>query len=418
MMLTPTCPPTTEPPRSILSSALAQDLLQHYGSPLYVYEGDRLRHTIQHITQAIAYPQTQFCFASVTNGNLALLRIFRVAGWGLHANTPGDIYLGLEAGFEPHQIVYSGSNLNRAEMAQLFNWGISTLNLDSLAQLQDCGEVYQALPSDAKPTALQLGLRLNEPTLTGDSRIGVRPQEFADAVRLAQAANLKLSGLHFYRGTGTNATPAFTQVIDTLLTLGQQLPDWEYLDFGGGFGYPYHHQGIAFDWGEFGQALTSRLQQLERSLKLVIEPGRAAIAGCATLLTTVVSVKWQNGKQIVGVDTTVANLSVPSVHGGYREIVALTDSLADTHYSTDICGNTTYSRDYLGRNCTLPKLVIGDIIAILDVGAYGYAMSSHFLHRPRPAEVLWEHNQHRLIRHREDYQVLLANQVFEEKGEE
>jgi diaminopimelate decarboxylase len=81
-------------------------------------------------------------------------------------------------------------------------------------------------------------------------------------------------------------------------------------------------------------------------------------------------------------------------------------------YLTDVCGNTTYSRDYLGKHCQLPALAIGDVLAVLDVGAYGYAMSSHFLHRLRPAEVLSEGNDHRLIRQREDYSALLANQIF------
>jgi diaminopimelate decarboxylase len=115
------------------------------------------------------------------------------------------------------------------------------------------------------------------------------------------------------------------------------------------------------------------------------------------------------------VDTSIANLAVLSVHGGYREIVPLVNreeiSLSPLHL-TDVCGNTTYSRDYLGKNCQLPELQLGEIIAILDVGAYGYAMSSHFLHRPRPAEVLLENDRHRLIRQREDYSILLHNQVF------
>lgn len=382
-------------------------LLAEYGSPLYVYEGDRLRQTIAHITQSIPYPQTQFRFATVTNGNLSLLRIFKASGWGLHANTPGDIYLGLQAGFSPTEIAYSGSNLNREEMAQLFEWGVSMWNLDSLSQLQLCCELHQRLPVATRPP-IQIGLRLNEPSLTGNSRIGVRPEDFAEAVLLAQSARLSISGLHFYRGTGTNATQAFTQVVDQVLTIAGQLPDCEYLDFGGGFGYPYRHRGAAFDWGDFGRVLSHKLEK--RRIKLVIEPGRAAIAGCATLLTTVVSVKWQGDKQIVGTDTSVANLSVPSVHGGYREIAAVEDS--EPYYKTDVCGNTTYSRDYLGKSCLLPKLKIGDILEILDVGAYGYAMSSHFLHRPRPAEVLLEAGQHRLIRHREDYSVLLASQII------
>lgn len=399
------------------SLELAQSLLQTYGSPLYVYQADQLRQTIQQITQAIPYPRTHFRFASVTNGNIALLRIFRDAGWGLHANTPGDIYLGLQAGFPPDRIVYSGSNLNQAEMAQVLTWGVRTLNLDSLSQLQLCCQVYSALPASLRPSAssLRLGLRLNHPALTGDSRIGVRPEEFPAAIALTQAAGLKLTGLHFYRGTGTNATQAFTQVMDDVLALAQQLPDWQYLDFGGGFGYPYNHAGIAFDWNLFGAELSDRLIRLGREIDLVIEPGRAAIAGCATLLATVVSVKWQNEKQIAGVDSTVANLSVPAVHGSYREIVTWKGSPQATgqaRYTTDICGNTTYSRDYLGKNCQQPALEVGDIVAILDVGAYGYAMSSHFLHRPRPAEVLLEKDTHQLIRKRETYSVLLENQVF------
>ncbi|MFN6466052.1 MAG: diaminopimelate decarboxylase family protein [Nostoc sp. DedVER02] len=409
------------------SEELAQELLSTYGSPLYVYNGDRLRETIERITKAVNYPRTQFRFASVTNGNIALLKIFRSFGWGLHANTPGDIYLGLQAGFDPSEIVYSGSNLNRVEMLQVLNWGVTTLNFDSLAQLQLCCEV---LPK-GREKDIRLGLRLNLPEITGDSRIGVRPEEFGDAIALTHKFGLKLSGLHFYRGTGTNATAAFTQVIDTVIATAQLLPDWEYLDFGGGFGYPYHHNKTAFDWEIFGSELSERITNLGREIDLVIEPGRSAIAGCATLLAQVVSVKWQGKKQIVGVDTTVANLSVPSVHGGYREIITWkqTDKFSILHsctdaihrvstphslFTTDICGNTTYSRDYLGKNCQLPTLEIGDIVAILDVGAYGYAMSSHFLHRPKPAEVLLENGIHRLIRQREDYSVLLTNQVIYE----
>lgn len=388
----------------VQNSQVAEELLHIYGSPLYIYDGDKLRQTIERITQAVPYRNTQFRFATVTNGNISLLRIFLNAGWGLHANTPGDIYLGLKAGFPPDKIVYSGSNLNRDEMSQVLGWGVTTLNLDSISQLQQLCEVYS---QSSHP--LKLGLRLNYPELTGDSRIGVRKEEFTIANALANRAGLKISGLHFYRGTGTNATTAFTAAIGTVFDIAKELPDWEYLDFGGGFGYPYRHGGAAFDWEMFGTQLTGCLELLGGKIELVIEPGRSAIAQCGTLLARVVSVKWQDEKQIVGVDTTVANLSVPTVHGGYREIVAYSQS--SRLFLTDVCGNTTYSRDYLGKNCQLPAMEVGDVIAILDVGAYGYAMSSHFLHRPKPAEVLLENGGHRLIRKREDYSVLLGNQM-------
>ncbi|MFP4134997.1 MAG: diaminopimelate decarboxylase family protein [Halothece sp.] len=390
------------------SLTTAKNLLLNYGSPLYVYQRDRLEDTITQITHSIPYPKTRFQFASVTNGNINLLRIFKEQGWGLHANTPGDIYLGLKAGFSPDKIVYSGSNLDRAEIEQVLQWGVTTLNLDSLSQLELFCEVYQELSTDISPP--RLGLRLNLPEITGDSRIGVQPQNFPKALEIVHRNGLKLEGLHFYRGTGTNATEAFTEVMETVIETGQLLPDWSYLDFGGGFGYPYRHGKTAFDWEAFGQVLTNKLQKHNCAIDLIIEPGRAAIAQCGTLLTTIVSEKWQDYKQILGVDTTVANLSVPSVHGGYREIVSWNNN--QETYLTDVCGNTTYSRDYLGKNCQLPALKRGDILGILDVGAYGYAMSSHFLHQPRPAEVLLEGNHHRLIRQREDYSVLLEKQVF------
>jgi diaminopimelate decarboxylase len=386
--------------------ATVQELLTIYGSPLYVYQLDKLTDTIDHITNSISYPNTQFQFASVTNGNVALLKIFKNHGWGIHANTPGDIYLALAAGFTSDRIVYSGSNLDRSEMRQMLEWGIHTINLDSLSQLEVLVDVYSK--EYAKP---RLGFRLNYPALTGDSRIGVHPDEFPEAINIARQAGLTIDGLHFYRGTGTNATQAFVDAIDTLLSIASQLPDWTYLDFGGGFGYPYHHDKAAFDWVEFGRILSERLSKLDHKIQLTIEPGRAAIAGCAILLARVVSRKWQGEKQIIGVDTTVGNLSVPSVHGGYREIVTWQNG--DELFNTDVCGNTTYSRDYLGRNCQLPRLKIDDTIAILDVGAYGYAMSSHFLHRPRPAEVLLNNNDHQLIRQREDYSILLNHQIFE-----
>lgn len=435
---------------------IATEILSIYDSPLYVYQGDILRQTITRITKSIAYAHTKFHFASVTNGNISLLQIFKDCGWGIHANTPGDVYLALKAGFSPENIVYSGSNLSAEEMTQLLNWGITTFNLDSINQLQLFCDAYKSqnnnnnicsasillaggkdinLPANVSPREqdfvntseqdarttnnkikpatkeIKLGLRLNLPEITGNSRIGVRPNEFIEAVEIAKKANLKISGLHFYRGTGTNATKAFTEVINQVIETAKLLPDWQYLDFGGGFGYPYRHDGVAFNWESFGIEITNILLKLDRKIDLIIEPGRAAIAGCAALLAQVVSIKWQQDKQIIGVDTTVANLSVPSVHGGYREIISWKTGKS---YLTDVCGNTTYSRDYLGKNCQLPKLEIGDIIAILDVGAYGYAMSSHFLHRPRPAEVLLDNNNHnhKLIRRREDYDILLHNQII------
>jgi diaminopimelate decarboxylase len=390
-----------------LAAPHAEELLARYGSPLYVYDGGVLRAAVERITRAVPYRAARFYFAGVTNGSLALLRIFRGCGWGLHANTPGDVYLGLRAGFAPEQIVFSGGNLSRDEMRQVLDLGVGAINLDSLSQLELLCRLSESCASQPR-----LGFRLNLPAVTGESRTGVRPEELSEAVRIAARRGLRVGGIHFYRGTGTNATDAFTESIAAVIAVGRSLPDWEYLDFGGGFGHPYRAGQAGFGWEEFGAELSRQLGALERPVELFIEPGRAAVAGCGVLLTRVVSVKWQGAKQVAGVDTTVGNIAVLSVHGGYREIRAVSARGGEEGlYLTDVCGNTTFSRDYLGRGCKLPALAEGDVLAILDVGAYGYAMSSHFLHRPRPAEVLIEGGAHRLIRRREGYEVLIDHQI-------
>ncbi len=130
-------------PQCPISENQVEKLLSIYDSPLYVYQAEILCQTIARITKSIPYPHTKFHFASVTNGNISLLQIFKDCGWGIHANTPGDIYLALKAGFSPENIVYSGSNLSADEIAQLLNLGITAFNLDSVAQLQVFCEVYQ-----------------------------------------------------------------------------------------------------------------------------------------------------------------------------------------------------------------------------------------------------------------------------------
>lgn len=390
------------------SKEQALELLSCYGSPLYVYDKEVLLRSIENISAAVTYPNRSFHFAAVTNGNLAILKIFQSVGWGLHANTPGDVFLGLHAGFNPANIVYSGSNLTDAEIVKMLEWSVGTFNLDSIAQVEAFCEVLAKSRVKSPP---KLGLRISLPNITRGSRIGVRIEEFAEAIKIADSVGLKVTGIHFYRGTGTNATEAFTRVIGELLDACSLLPDWEFLDFGGGFGYNYRTNRLTFDWSEFGHFLTTKLSKFNKPIQLLIEPGRAVVAGCGTLLVTVVSVKWRDGKQVVGVDSTVSNLSVISVHGGYREILSFSED--QELYQTDVCGNTTFSRDYLGRDMPLSRVKKGDILAIIDSGAYGFAMSSHFLHRVRPAEVLLENGSSRLIREREDYNTLLQKQSLE-----
>ena len=139
-------------------------------------------------------------------------------------------------------------------------------------------------------------MRLN---VSEDSRIGIILVDFDEAVSIAKNVCLKISGLHFHRGTGTNATSALTDMTDNVLETAQKLLYWQYIDLSGSFGYPYHHQGATFNWEIFGYELSRGIIDLKEHIDLIIEPGRAAISGCPTLLAKVVSLGKEENKLLV-----------------------------------------------------------------------------------------------------------------------
>lgn len=388
---------------------LAEELVREFGTPLYVYDQRTIEKTVRSISTSVGFAGTRFHYACVTNGNPELIGLYRDCGWGLHANTPGDVFLGQRSGYAGCDIVYSGSNLTESDMQFLLESAVGTINLDSESQLQAFCNVYEAGGGEQGNSPPRLGLRLNLPEITGATRIGVKPESLPDCARHASRHGLTLSGVHFYRGTGTNSTERYREAIDRVLEAGALLPRWNFVDFGGGFGFAYNDALRGFDWKRFGAQVSDAMRELDRPVELIIEPGRSAIAGAGILVAQVVSTKWLDRRQIIGVDTSVSNLAVLSVHGGYRRIVpVLQDADGGQLFDSDVCGNTTFSRDYLGKKCMLPKLQAGDLLAILDSGAYGFAMTSHFLHRPKPAEVLVSDKSWKLIRRRETYEDLIA----------
>lgn len=383
-------------------------LLSRFGSPLYVYELAAVREAYRQLLAAFPYAPTEIHYAIVCNKNRAIVQALHALGAGVHANTPGDAFAALEAGVPADRLVYSGTNLDRADLDFLLARGIR-LNLDSLDQLHDAASRAAEVPGRA------LGLRVLIDEPDRPNRIGVAPGELPRAVALAGAAGLRLTGLHMYAGTNNRSLARFEACLQRLIAASEALPDLQFLDVGGGYGVAYREGQTPLDLGALGAAVAAQLEALSarrgRRITLVVEPGRTLVARAGTLYTTVVSVKERGGRRYVGVDSTVGNIVVESVYHPYHRIEAVTAAGGPLDLPTDICGNTTHSRDFLGRDLRLPALRPGDVLALRDVGAYGYAMSSHFLNRPRPAEVVLDGPSVQLTTRRETFADLLATQV-------
>lgn len=378
-------------------AANPRELVAAHGSPLYVYDAARVRTAYRQFAAAFPYQPLDLHYAIVCNKNRYLVAALAAEGAGIHANTPGDAFAALAAGMPAERIVYSGTNLNAADFDFLLSRGIA-MNLDSLDQLRTL----------AGRAPVGLRLLIDEPERA--NRIGVTVEELPEAVKLA-----KITRLHMYAGTNTLAPDRILGCLDRLIAASNFLPDLEALDLGGGFGVPYREGRAPLDLPALGAQVAARMEALSsrrgRRIGLVVEPGRTLVAQAGTLYMTVISVKERGGRRFVGVDSTVGNIVVPSVYHPYHRIEPVAPRGEALALPTDVCGNTTHSRDFLGRDLRLPELQPGDLLAMHDVGAYGYAMSSHFLNRPRPAEVVLDGDQVVLTTRREGFQDLLATWV-------
>ncbi len=387
----------------MFGEARVRGWLAGHGSPLYVYDLDDIRERYRTFASAFSYPHTEFHYAIVCNKNPLIVAALGRLGAHIHANTPGDAFCAMAAGIAPSRIVYSGTNLNHEDMAFLLSNGIA-LNVDSVDQLS----AIAALRGKTNPTT-DVGLRLF--VTGGAARIGVARAELGAAVRIAGAGGIRVTRLHMYVGTNTRRVESFVNCLNELVSAAETLPELESIDIGGGYGIAYDKSERELDvmaLGRFASEAALELsQRVGRTIRLLVEPGRILVGPAGSLYVTVVSVKERGGRRYVGVDSTVGNLVVPSVYHMHHRIRPISVRGETLEVPTDICGNTTHSRDFLGRDLKLPSLAIGDTLCISDVGAYGYAMSSHFLNRPRPPELVVDGDREILATRRETFEDLM-----------
>lgn len=383
----------------------ARTLVEQFGAPLFVYDTETVRSTWRRMRACFDYEPTAVHYAAVCNPNLHLLRVLRSEGASVHANTPGDVYCALRAGFERERIVLSGSNLGEEDLTYLDGEGVY-VNVDSMDDLARACSILRSR---------EVGLRLHLEDVLPESRMGVREHELPAAMALARSRGFRITSLHVYCGTHGRCLDRYRDALARLVEIGRRMPDVACLNVGGGFGYDYHEpEQHPFPFETLGAIAGAACKELSvvrgRPVLLRVEPGRATVAGAGVLLTRVRSVKRATSRRYVGVDTTTASFTSPVVHGAHRRVVAVEAREPDAS-PADVCGCTTYSRDFVAQGSPLGAVHVGDLLAVLDVGAYGYCMSSHFLNRPKPAEVFVEAGEATLVTRRQTFDDLTASQI-------
>jgi diaminopimelate decarboxylase len=388
-----------------LGQVEAESLAREYGTPLYVYEEEVIRSRFAGLVEAIPYPALRIHYACKANGNVEILKLLRALGANAETVSRGEILLALRAGFAPAQILHTCSNISAEEMRFVIDSGVM-VNLDSLAQLRHYGEWNPGACVSLRINS-GIGAGHHPHVVTGgpDSKFGIDAAQLHGARALAEEHHLRIVGVHQHIGSNVLDVELLVAAMQALLGSAATFTGLEFVDFGGGLGVPYRPDEKPLDVRQFGARVAELFglfcHQYGRELTMVLEPGRYLVAEAGTLLATVTDVKRTAFRTFVGVDTGFNHLVRPAMYGSYHPILnaSRVDGLED---AVTVAGNLCESGDVLARDRAIAGCQEGDILAILNAGAYGFSMSSNYNARPRPAEVMVCGGRARVIRPREE----------------
>lgn len=405
-----------------------KELAQNYDTPLYVLSEKRIRDNYNRLFDALIsnYKYVRVYYAAKANSNLAVMKILQSQGAYLDTVSPGEVFMGLVCGFTPDRIMFTGTSVRNDELKMLADANV-TVNIDSLSELERLLKtgVPQVLSVRVNPE-VGAGHHSHCVTAGSDSKFGLWAEEVIQAYAIAKRARVERFGIHMHIGSGILEVEPYAQAVEKLLSIAKRVHDevavnFEFIDIGGGFGVPYQPEEQEFDWSAFASKVISPFKSkvAEYGLGkpfLCVEPGRYLVADASVLLTTVNTLKVTPSKKFVGVDAGFNTLVRPTMYGSYHPIVVANKVGAAEKETYDVVGPICESGDALAKDRKLPAIEEGDLLAVLNAGAYGFSMSSQYNARPRAAEVMIRGGKPVVIREREQLDNLTANQRTAEQS--
>ncbi|MCH7591536.1 MAG: diaminopimelate decarboxylase [Planctomycetes bacterium] len=402
------------------------EVAESHGTPLYVYSAQTFRDHYRRFAEAFAPLDATVCFSVKSCPNLNILRLLRKCGASFDVVSGGELARALEAGADPGDIVFAGVGKTDTEIRSALEAGIGWFNVESPQELDNIATIAAAMGKTAR-----VALRVNpdvdphthEYTTTGkrENKFGVDIDRAANIFReFSGRRGLELCGIHLHIGSPVNTVEpyvrAVTKVADLVRSLRQDGFDITAINLGGGFGA--HYDGSEAPPAKaYADAIVPLLWDLNCAVSL--EPGRCIAANAGVLLTRTLYTKAAGTRRFVIVDAAFTDLMRPALYGAFHFAwpVAPGERFVPQRRSADldlpgtervdIVGPVCESGDFLAKDRRLPPVARGDLICVFSTGAYGFSMSSQYNSRPRPAEVLVDGDQVRVIRRRETYDDLV-----------
>jgi diaminopimelate decarboxylase len=415
-----------EPGRALNCGEVSlESLAKKYGTPLYVYSADQIVERLSLFQDAFAGRDHLVCYAVKANSSLAILKLLADRGAGFDIVSGGELERVLAAAPEAvGRVVFSGVGKTAEEIDRAITAGILQFNVESEAELELLATRARKLKKKAR-----FALRVN-PDVFAETHpyisTGLREHKFGIDIRQAAGIYremrgnrwLQANGVSVHIGSQIRSASPFGAALERVRKLVDQLRSegvaLETIDAGGGLGIDYHGVGDtiggnpATKVSEYAEAIGEALAGFEG--RLLLEPGRFIVAQAGALLTRVLHVKRNGKKTFVIVDAAMNDLIRPALYQAHHEIVPVRPRTGRAR-QVDVVGPVCETGDFFARDRKIKPLEPGDLIALLDAGAYGMAQASNYNTRVRPAEVLVEGKRARLIRRRETVEDLLATEV-------
>lgn len=389
-------------------------LAERYGLPLYCYDAAIMERQYRRLEAAFSGMNTKIKFACKSLQNMAILKLFRSFGSGVDTVSIQEVEIALLAGFAPKDIIYTPNCVSFAEICDAAERGV-VVNIDNLSILEQFGHKY----GGKIPCCIRLNPHIvaggNSHIQTGhiDSKFGISVYQMRHLLRIIENYGICVTGLHMHTGSDILDAGVFLQGAEIFYDAARHFPALEFMDFGSGFKVPYKEDSVVTDVEDLGAKLAESFSQFckeyGRELEIWFEPGKFLTSEAGFLFVRTNVIKQTVSTVFAGVDSGQNHLIRPMFYDAYHTILNVSNPLGTPRvYSVVgyICETDTFAWDR-----KIPEIREGDILAICNAGAYGFAMSSNYNSRLRPAEVLIMGGKDYLIRRRETLQDLLRNQV-------
>lgn len=410
---------------------LIEDIAAQYGTPVYVYSLTAILENYRSLAAAFSGVDCLVCYSVKANSNIAILSALREEGAGFDIVSGGELLRVLKAGGDPKRVVYAGVGKTMQELNFALDAGILMFNVESAEELQVLDELASELGRKA-PVALRINPDVDAQTHhhittgTKENKFGIDPESAMRILEEArQLGSVEILGLHMHIGSQITDPAPYAAAIERLTAVAQGSRllghEIQYLNAGGGFGIQYEVED-APPASAFAAAIVPAVK--EAGCKLLLEPGRFIVGNAGILATRVQYVKRTDAKRFIIIDAAMNDLMRPTLYDAYHTIWPAS-SPVDTHLlweehgvaalanlePADVVGPVCESGDFFARDRYLPEVFRDDVLAIFSAGAYGMSMSSNYNSRYRAAEVLVHGEEVTLVRRRETFEDMIAQET-------